>query len=267
MSVMRLPTGLSVTQAKKDAKKLARKERIKQSEALDLIAFENGRANWPELTNQLDTQNRLFARLNRGPDAGTILDLPESKSVTIVSGFAGSGKSCVLREFSAQWLDKKYPIVYLGYNEDELNTLTAKYPALFRFIDLDKIQSDQDVADLKLNGAILMIDEYHWFRLYKMQKAIQDLIRASMHTFISTQTLDEIEPLVDNGIKNVSAKLFSFILMPGSQAGITKLKSKPTKPEVELILRELKYVPGEFSEFVWLNANETRKFKFSPVKP
>lgn len=218
MSVMRLPTGLSVRQAKKDAKKLSRKKLIKQSEALDLIAFDNGRASWSDLTHQIKSQSKVCARINSDFSADSVLELPSEKSITVVAGVTATGKSTLLRDLSVQWMGMKHPILYISRYESDWRNFADSHPTLFRYIDVDNAQSPSDFSDIYLNGSILMIDEFTSLKLDGQLEDIQTLINCSKHTVISTQSLQSaVEFIFSGALKNVSHDSCNFILMRGSQ--------------------------------------------------
>lgn len=79
--VERLPSGISVIQAKKDAKSLAESKGINRSEALDQIAFLHGRSKWSTLMEQLSKQSVLTYRFNGKP-----LTISEDKSLLWIVG-------------------------------------------------------------------------------------------------------------------------------------------------------------------------------------
>lgn len=223
MSVMRLPTGLSVTQAKKDAKKLSKEKSIKQSEALDLIAFDNGRASWADLMHQAKSQSNLSARVNSDTGDGSILELPSEKSITVVSGVAATGKSTLMKDFSMQWMEMKHPIVCISRYESDWVNFADKHPTLFRFIDVDGVQSPTDLSSVCLDGAILLIDELNsllsdWILPTIPVEDIQTLISCSKHTVVSSQSLSRaVEFIFSDSIKNVSHESCNFIALRESE--------------------------------------------------
>lgn len=91
MSVMRLPTGISVDQAKKDAKKLAKELDVNLSEAQDAVAQKHSRSSWAAMMNMLNNHHQLSVSLKQSFFTKEVMKFPGHKSLTTVVGQSGSG--------------------------------------------------------------------------------------------------------------------------------------------------------------------------------
>jgi hypothetical protein len=252
MSVQMFPSGISVTQAKKDAKKLAKLSDLQLSEAQNLIAFKHGRTSWAALVNQLSTQNSLSLHFNQGEQK---LNFPKEKSFTIVEGMPGSGKSVFLIEAAAQMNKAGYPVVYFSscismvFPSDLAGQAVIQHqrmnPDLFRVCDFS--DEDLDLASFELNGSILIIDEIAAFFDKYSSDLINDLLKASKHTIVACQDVRDIDRHLSNcNIPNESIQKLFLDDVKATYFG-------------EKLERER----GKFVEFLAVNDELTHKFSLS----
>ncbi|MDI4670993.1 hypothetical protein MKZ42_03195 [Pseudoalteromonas shioyasakiensis] len=273
MSVNRLPTGVAVAQAKKDAKRLANKSEIHLSHAQNEVALKHGRADWPTLMNQLKTQSALSATLKQSFLNKVTLDFPENKSLNIVVGQSGSGKTMLLLEFAAQWLQKGFPVLYLGADVSQgyqcgaaTNSLISKYPSLFTAIPLQSLTKGFVLDDVMLNGAILLADELPHMVSSEVigitTEQVQKLINCSMHTFLGFQILGEAQEIISD-LKNVTDDNTRFVILkcyaPDIYANsLFEYDRKVMAEEVERL--EKKH--NKYTELLYVEQNSYQKLRF-----
>ncbi|MCG7884397.1 MAG: hypothetical protein AB2669_08150 [Candidatus Thiodiazotropha endolucinida] len=182
----RFDSGLSISQAKKDAKKLAKAKDIPLHEALDIIAIENAGLSW----------NKAMYRVNGVSEVGTIscrlarfvfsihkvsesndveCFLSKQTPVALINGMSGSGKTVAALCLAEQHVQKKHKVFYLpGYDMPRNKTpypgdighqkaldMMSRYPGYFQVIDGDN-PSTIEKLDLVPN-ALVVIDEVWMF--------------------------------------------------------------------------------------------------------
>lgn len=255
MSVQIFPSGISVTQAKKDAKKLAKSSELKLSKAQDLIAFKHGRTSWATLINQLSTQNSLSLRFNKGERQ---LNFPKEKSFTIVEGFSGTGKSVLLIEAASQMIKAGYPVVYLTCGLSMVHPSDLAGQAVIQqgkmnhdlFCVYDFLDENLDLTSFKLNGSILIIDEIAAFFDEYSFDLVNELLKASMHTIVACQDLRDIDLYLSNG--NMSSNSIQMLLL--DDVKVTKFGEKLERERDQFV--EFLVVKDELTQKFSLNLNE-----------
>lgn len=266
MSVTKLPTGLSVTQAKKDAKRLAKNSNTSLSQALNQVAHKHGRADWPTLINQLNTQSNLSVTLKQGANRVHKMDFSGSKSLISIIGQSGSGKSVLMLEFAAQFLKSGIPVLYLGADLSEVchaglatKHLATKYENLFTVIPTEIPNKKSDIDHLLLNGAVLLIDEvaYQSARDESVVfiRKIADLINASMNTFITSQVPDEIQELLSQ-IDDKECTTVKVIALPLSHYD-------KFEPSLSSKVKDLKRERNQYTELLWVESGNYTKLRFN----
>jgi len=196
-------SGISFEQAKKDAKKAAKKGGIQLSKAQDDLAFAHSRSTWAQAVRQAKMQ--ITFNLHSADKGDYTCNLNETASVSLVAGVSGAGKTIFFTSVMSQLLRQGIPVIYMSYglpnnrwlDGEILHALKTKYPALFNVYD---VQHDSNVESITLNGGVLFVDELeHMTRNTNNNlKAIEqwgDLFSASKHTFVSTQRLYGFDPL------------------------------------------------------------------------
>ncbi|MCG7952653.1 MAG: AAA family ATPase [Candidatus Thiodiazotropha endolucinida] len=182
--IERFHTGLSVEQAKKDAKKLAKDKSIPLHVAQDIIAHEKIGMSWSKAMflrckkshdNSSDLATFVLSR-----DKGNVVtcSLTKDTPVAYIAGRSGCGKSVVATELAIQHLISGKPVTYFpGYDipleplEPSMdlahyNILTLKktYPELFQVIPG---RGEEVLGKLKAtNGSLVVLDEA-WMLLGK----------------------------------------------------------------------------------------------------
>ena len=281
MLCRKLPSGITITQAKKDAKKLAEAQSILLSKAQDLIAFQHGRAKWPVLMQQINQQAKIS--FNNGDN---LIFLPPEKyqnTFTLLTGEPGAGKSVLLAEIAAQLVLAGQKVTYLSYRFPSEKTympvdyaercfvkLSVDYPDLFNIYS-------SALEDLELNGAVLLIDDMDVIQRRYSTEAIIDLLRCSMHSLISCQCFDDLHKSIQewqpsDGIVQVvhleqSARRNLKSLVASSRTEISKIIGAPKSFEdtfeaINSIIddpasRTLKFLTDKFSEFGFSLANSS----------
>lgn len=272
MSVMRLPTGISVDQAKKDAKKLAKELDVNLSEAQDAVAQKHSRSSWAAMMNMLNNHHQLSVSLKQSFFTKEVMKFPEHKSLTTVVGQSGSGKTLLLLEFASQWLKLGVPVVYIGLSGEELNqetpdwmldvkaasALSKRYSKLIRFYSWDVA-----LADLKLDGAVLILDEPTHLLSKNEPSAYRALINTSLHTFIGCQAIDEAEPFTSD-LKHITDDNLHFIVLPihkydWERLSLLNQRLAVAVGESDQLARKV----NEFTEFMSISKTEVSKLRFS----
>lgn len=211
-------SGISFEQAKKDAKKAAKKGGIQLSKAQDDLAFAHSRSTWAQAVRQAKMQ--ITFNLHCADKGDYTCSLNETASVSLVAGDSGAGKTIFFTSVMSQLLRQGIPVTYMTYglpnnrwlDGEILHALKTKYSALFNVYD---VQHDSNVESITLNGGVLFVDELeHTTRnISSNLEAIEqwvDLFSASKHTFISTQRLYGCDPLSLIGWGEFDSNLFMF---------------------------------------------------------
>ena len=279
MSVNRLPTGVSVVQAKKDAKRLVNNSKIPLSQAQNDVALKHGRADWPTLMNQLKTQSSLLVMLKQSFLNKVSLVFPENKSLNIVVGETGSGKSLLLLEFAAQWLQKGFPVVYLGADVSKVEVipefqhgaiatrnLILKYPDLFTAIPFEPFTKDFVLDDLMLNGAIFIAEELPLMMGREMMginvEQVQKLLNSSMHSFLGFQSLGDAHSITSE-LKNITDDNTRLIILKSSIPDL--YENTPFEYHRTLMTEEVEQLikkNNKFVEFLYVDHESYQKLRF-----
>lgn len=271
MSVMRLPTGISVDQAKKDAKKLAKELDVNLSEAQDAVAQKHSRSSWAAMMNMLNNHHQLSVSLKQSFFTKEAMKFPGHKSLTTVVGQSGSGKTLLLLEFASQWLKLGVPVVYIGLSGEERNqempdwmldvkaasALRKRYGNLVRFYSWNVT-----LSDLKLDGAVLILEEPYHLLSKNDPHDYRALINTSLHTFIGCQSIDETKPFTSD-LKNISDDNLHFIVLPTHEYDWERL-SLFNQRLAEAIGESdrLERKANEFTEFLSISKTEVGKLRF-----
>lgn len=212
------PIGISVSQAKKDAKKLSKQLEIPLSKAQDKIAFKHNRSTWAESLAQ--TRQIISLDFKASPLGSQQILFPQQASLSFILGKAGSGKSVLSFEIMSQLAKRKIPSTYLSTNignrididgapdwakyQNLLFDLQEKYPQLIQVFDLN---SSIDLDDIALHGGVLIVDEA--FVVLKHPN-IDELLRASKHTFVVAQSYRDLTPIPIEILQKNAMQLFCF---------------------------------------------------------
>ena len=264
------PIGISISQAKKDAKKLAKSKEIPLSQAQDQIAFKHSRSTWAEAMSQSNQSISLdFKESLLGIQK---IKLPSQASLSLVVGQTGAGKSVLCYEIMAQLAEQKIPVTYLAtHNGSRITEKNAadwaeyqnllfdvqdKYPEFIQVFDLD---TDVDLDVISLRGGVLIVDET--FTLLRHPK-LNELFKASKHTFVTAQSLRDLEPLPKEIIQKDAMQLFCFQL-PSHELdylyGMIKSEKQETLESFKYAFSQLKPARGDKSCFLYGDRTEQVK--------
>ena len=260
------PIGISISQAKKDAKKLAKNKDISLSQAQDKIAFQHNRSTWAEQTRQtnqvikLDFKDSLLGSQH--------ITLPLPASVNFVVGQSGTGKSVLCYEMMAQIAKQNIPVTYITKGVGRRITSTEapewavyhnmlfdvqdKYPSLIHIHDVDV---EFNAESVQLRGGILIVDEV-WNTL--KVTGLPELLKASKHTFLVAQVFGGISHLPPEILQPEAMQAFLFT-MPSYE--IEKIKHLHTLPldELKLAFAMLKPVRDIKSSFLVADNKQSLK--------
>jgi GTPase SAR1 family protein len=208
MSKLYFPTGLSVEQVKKDAKKLSKKSKIKLNKCQDILSGIHARMPWSKAINLIDNIKDASFTLHNNKDEEINLTLNSKKSLTFIFGKPGCGKSTLLNTIIDQLL-QDHKVTYLtvdrGIPPKIKKHFNKKYGKKINIIyyHYDFIEKDISINldDIELNGSILVIDEFARMNMAFSKGndflKIKRLVDASHHTIISTQIIDETNIIQD----------------------------------------------------------------------
>ena len=247
MSALTLPSGISIRQAKRDAKTLSKTNGIQLSKAQNLIAFKHGRSSWATLINQLATQNALELSFNNHEQK---LSFPEGKTLSIIEGRVNSGKTALLMDIASQLVKAGYPITYLctGLSKTEslrLKELSSKTKINCPIIIHDLKDPNLDFTSIALDGSILLIDEFETMLRVVPIALIHDILKTSLHTIITVQAYADVEQQLGNSgfpihnlqmfVLGVKASRFGIVLLHESNKFIEFLYVSKSKTQIHTI--------------------------------
>lgn len=182
----RLPSGVTVEQAKKDAKHLAKSENRSRAEALDQIAFLHGRSDWSALMAQLSKQSMLTYRFN-----DKTLTIPEDKSVTLIVGQAGSGKSSLLAEMAVQLLSNGHKVLIIA--QDRIG-ISHRNCTIMNVSD-----KAFDISALRIDGAVVLIDDIQLLHERGiMVNDVTQFFRCVRHVIVASDDMFDLRYLKGN---------------------------------------------------------------------
>lgn len=193
-----------------------------------------------------------------------LFSLPANKSITILTGQAGSGKSILLAEIATQLLMGGHKLILLTHGNlngnpfglapdlaaDAFRQLKMRYDASI-FTVLDNDCMSKNLAELEINDAVLLIDDLE-FTIEKFgQSDIQELIRRASHAFIASQYMESFL-LIDAraSFGAIFLQNFSYINNnPSVMQSIVEFSLAPGLLDATNNIRSGR----DFREFIYLN--------------
>lgn len=132
-----------------------------------------------------------------------LFSLPANKSITLLTGQAGSGKSILLAEIATQLLVGGHKVILLTHGNlngnpfglapdlaaDAFRQLKMRYDAS-NFTVLDNDCMSKNLSELEINDAVLLIDDLEFYIEKYGQSDMQELIRRVRHAFIASQYME-----------------------------------------------------------------------------
>lgn len=256
------PIGISVSQAKKDAKKLSKQLEIPLSKAQDKIAFKHSRSTWAESLAQ--TKQVISLDFKDSSLGSQKIPFPQQASLSFILGQTGTGKSVLCYEIMSQLAKRKIPSTYLSKHigsrididlapdwakyQNLLFDLQEKHPQLIQVLDLN---SSIDLDAVALHGGVLIVDEA--FVVLKHPN-IDELLKASKHTFIAAQSFRDLDPLPTEILQKDAMQLFCFNLPASDLAeihGVIKGNGMATLSSFHEALLQLKPERNVMSSFLF----------------
>lgn len=194
MSELHFPAGISVKQAKKDAKKLSKTSEIPLHQSQDIISFKHSRMKWHDALNAISTAKPESILLHTQSGKEKVIDIGV-KSLNIVYSKSGSGKSTLANIIAEQMLVNN-KVTYLNVKNGMCKAMEKSFKdeygdkISFIYFDYNFITKtiDIDLKSLELNGSVLIIDEFARLHCEENDNLV-GLIRASSHCFIFTQLI------------------------------------------------------------------------------
>lgn len=276
MSTLYFPTGISVAQLKKDAKKLSKTSVIKLGKAQDILSAYHARMPWANAINMISNLKAAKFTLFNNQNKKVEFTLPDNKSLTFIHGKPGCGKSTLLNTMVDELL-KNNNVTYLtigkGINQKTKEYFSQKYGnkinIIYYEVDFFTKKISVNLDDIKLNGSILVIDEYarmqHCFSEENNYMMLKNLIDASCHTIISTQILDKLTtiPYVFSSFNDKQVRLIQCAYSYTEGFNLSKFPFLKGKHESMLeAMKGLKL--NEFqAEFLVSDINSVKKVRLS----
>lgn len=203
----RFSTGVSVTQAKKDAKRLSKSNDIPLHKALDIVANKHHGEPWNKSINKLSGGDSFSFTLHGCIEEGpTQIQLSREEPLGIIDGMSGSGKSMLALSIAASFLDAGGSVYYLpgvekvSFKESPFD-LAHNYSLhlndhyrTFSFIDGRSF----DVLTGKTypKNALFIIDETFYFGSDSKSFAgsiVETLYKHDAYVLLVSQHLEDIE--------------------------------------------------------------------------
>lgn len=259
-------SGISFEQAKKDAKKAAKKGGIQLSKAQDDLAFAHSRSTWAQAT--LQSKRKIKCKVG---SEGEELVLPIDSSLTVLRGMSGSGKSVMMFHLIRQFLELGIPVTYISYREPfheegsfSLHGLYAKQVACLqkRYRHLLTIYDTwyhRNIDEFRISGGVLFIDETPFLLKAlagnkESSASMRHLIQASKHTFIADMDcgLTNDDPLKSAFFDYSGSKYFLYF--KHTQEALEKLFGEKSngvhRPPAQRLVGSLNVLPDSESTFV-----------------
>ena len=275
-TTLRFPSGLTVTQAKKDAKKLAKAESIKLHEAQDRTSRSNGlNMSWNKALAWLERQPKPLMSfrlsLNSERNEGTshhLIDLYPEAPVVLIAGTTGSGKSVIALELAHQAITKSAIRTYYctmqglifeaatgsqDINSKQIGYLQQNFPNHFHIHSFSRGVSPLESMDNEVTeGSLLIIDEVALFKLN--QNSIIEWLawarRKRCVLILIGQMIEDIAPSASKDQEEEFASYIGAVLL-----GRTQCVSEDTAELTRELLKftqTLDYSSREYIEFVAL---------------
>lgn len=252
----RLPTGLTLTQAKKDAKKLAKQNQLTFSESLETFAFLHGRATWATLMQRLNHPLSLI------PGQEPFDNKKYNRSLLVIVGMSGSGKTQFQLNSALSLLEQGESVLMITresidsqQHHPDADALSLK-PLIQRFPDKLMVVDPgiTPLDEIMLNGRVLMIaDNVAWESIN--HKALSSLIKASMHTVVAAYDLNDLQtcdvlPLKDDHVH--------CQILLSRNTRLTKKLWWAGPDDINLLTSHLFTKPREFADFLLIEPSKIR---------
>jgi len=283
---LRFPSGVTVAQAKKDAKRLAKERGIRLHQAQDIIAQQNGGdALWHRAIEKLQPHREatvLPLRIPLSPEHNTghlerRIEIGPEASTIVILGVAGTGKSVLAILLAQQALvDAGAPAVHYVVPLDVLGDMRPdnplfqrdaamqllvqlhdEYPTKVFTHELDRDGSPTETVGNPPAGSVVIVDETLFLR--RAQTEILDWMRwasARRYTLIVTgQTPEDVFPPMSaeeekEGVRYVGAMFLGRL----NQGPATERAPQSTQAVIEAT-RMLRYDRGPARDFVAATTN------------
>ena len=233
----RFQSGVSVPQARKDAKKLAKKENIPLHKALDVVALKNSGLSWNKAIKDINTipidgyGEDLLASFALKTQSGNaiIFSLSKRNPVAYIVGMSGSGKSVSSLLLAEQHLCAGKNVVYLPGHDMPMTSpitqdmahkkaidLVSQFPDRFRISNGD---APTNISSLNFKPKTLVIIDELWMfsRKGDVGIAITALCERGAGVIITGQSRSDFPeslPIFDS-------EIVSFLLLGKMKTGIS----------------------------------------------
>ena len=285
MTLQSLPSGISVTQAKKDAKKLSKKLGIPLSEAQNKIAFKHSRSVWAKAISQskLDHHFQLSFQSGCLSKSRVIENIEVQESISVILGMPGAGKTVLLLEIASQCLKQGLPVTLLSTNsfddlavipelsidEEYTHQLKNEYGDRFTIINPFDSKGNLAIDQLSLNGDVLLIDDCDYIFINGIEtsekkdldlQSFRSLIKASRFTFIALQTIHS-----DFDFFSPKELNFFFLAIERSLQFLNETSGKLITSELGEKVFTLDCV-ATHRDFYFVGSNKTQKMRLCKPK-
>lgn len=212
MSSLKMPTGLSFADAKKDAKRLSKKMTCKLSEAQDIVAMKHGRGSWSEVTRQAKANYAPFPFLSSPRDT----NLKPVRTLNVLLGSFNERIPAFFNDEMERTLKSRQPVFIVRppvKKEDEQNdlhrvidSLLQRFPTRVRVVEaveclltssvvvdnngrISRTAVDDDaeepLCDIAMNGALFVaISPETTLGIYDVNAGIKQLVNIKDALFV-----------------------------------------------------------------------------------
>lgn len=262
MSIPFLPSGISVSQAKKDAKKLAQNRCIPLHEAQDKLARKHGRAKWPVLMNQLLKQNHIKVRsesaghLPKESNIATLsLSMRGPKSTKVIVGSPLIGASFISAGICESLLRSNVPVVYVtSASEDQCSGYLEALSDRFKsHLSLHRTKDISDLDVIQLDGAVLIIDDISFCDDVSKKSGLERLIHTSMHTVIRVDTLKGVR---SGGLSQLLEGDVQFLMLATSNLS-SELEEAMLDLRHSFKAKQLLWYAGQYTDFLLVDKKDS----------
>jgi hypothetical protein len=277
------PKGISIRQAKKDAKKLAKKNDIKLTQAQDIIAFKHNRSTWAVAMQQMKRPPITLKFINR--ELGTDkITFPVYSSFLSFVGEYSTNKTLLLLEIMEQVLKQQIPVTYLSSGDPITNIephpnrnfevtieeirrmfegLVKKYPEQLNVMDARS--ESCHLPNIVLNGGLLVIEESQHVCNANSKAEVKDLLLCSKHTLMYEQKLEDFsDEYIPQDILYDGAEQM-FMTAPTNRDLDILFQGKSDAEEDDFLENHFSKF-GEYTKFSYFQKNATPKL-FTFFKP
>ncbi|MBD1389505.1 AAA family ATPase [Neiella sp. HB171785] len=235
---LRFPSGKTVVQLKKDAKKVAAAKRIKLTAALDEIAFQNGAdMPWSRAINWLKRPALHDISFSLPTNHGQlVVSLTQEKPVAVIVGETGTGKTSTALQLASEVLRNDVNVHWFG-----ATVHVGTDPSMAELHRLKSLYSDQLSIDYVDNPAhatltensLVIVDEWYHSGTLQVEELTDIAVKNNCVLLVLVQELEPFESDVPNSLafallhSSCAAKEIAHRLVRGSNPSLAEQPQTP----------------------------------------